>query len=137
MALLLLWAAAPAWSQIVVSHETVTAGVPVTLQVVSSGVPVGDAPVTVVYRPGSQVEDRVKLGRTANTGEVDWVPKRPGLVRILAELPEAKSAPEIIHARDLGVRFAVVPGSGLAILLGAGVLLFGGVTVGLKRTLSR
>lgn len=134
-ALLLLWAAAPVWSQIVVSPETVTAGAPVTLWMKGIGGPVGDVPMTVIYRPGSQVEGRVELGRTADTGALVWVPASPGLVRVVAELPESGSTAQATHVRDIAVRFAVVPGSGLGTLIAAGVLLFGGVAVGLRRTL--
>lgn len=121
--LLLLLAAllsAPALAQIAVSPEAPVRGQPVTVTL--------DAPaeaLLVTYRPNSgiAVEETVPVTGTTAT----WTPSRAGVVGLAT--PDGAS-------RNVSVRFDRTPLSGLFILIGAGVVLFGGATFAMRALLS-
>lgn len=88
--------------------------------------PVAGAAVQAVYRPGSNVERAVEVGTTGADGTVAWTPDGAGLVALTAGEGDAA------QSKNLSVRFRGLPLSGLIILLGAGIVLYGGIIRGFR-----
>ena len=88
-----------------------------------------DAPVDtlmVTYRPNSVVSQQDTL-RVGGFDSVRWTPKRAGVVRI---------ATSGGASQNVSVRFTEAPMSGLVILIGAGLILFGGAIFAMRKLLS-
>lgn len=101
----------------------------------SPEIPVRDQPVTVtfeapadearvIYRPGSVAADTVVLATSG--AEVTFSPEQAGVVRV-----EAGD-----EALPLSVRFPSAPLSGLFVMIGAGMILFGGAAFAMRALLS-
>jgi hypothetical protein len=123
--LVLFFAATPAAGQSVTSisvlPERLVAGEKATLTF--------DAPVESVittYRPNSAIPivDTLTVGGFTS---VRWTPERAGVVRV--SVPGGPS-------RNLSVRFAALPVSGLFVLIVAGLILFGGAAWAMRKLLS-
>lgn len=121
----LLFAATPTLGQtatsISVLPERLVAGDQATLTF--------DAPVETVvttYRPNSAIPivDTLAVGGFAS---VRWTPERAGVVRV--SVPGGPS-------RNLSVRFAALPVSGIVVLIVAGLILFGGAGWAMRMLLS-
>jgi hypothetical protein len=115
--------------ELAVDPEVPVEGEPSQITVTFDGAPVAGAAVTVLYRPNSEVSVENELGRTDSYGRISWQPQDAGLVTISA------AAAEETIARDVSVRYAGVPWRGLAVLLLAGFILFGGNARFIARTL--
>jgi hypothetical protein len=109
-----------ALAQIAVSPEAPVRGQPVEV--------VLDTPaeaLLVTYRPNSgiAVEETVPVDGTRAV----WTPSRAGVVALAT--PEGAT-------RNVSVRFDETPVGGLLILIGAGLVLFGGATFAMRALLS-
>ncbi len=100
-----------------------TAGEEALIRLTDGGSPVAGRPVTATYYPASAVSRVEEIGRTSEAGELRWTPRLAGLVELAAG--EVKTT--------VGVRFASMPGSALAVFLVAALLLWGGVAFGASR----
>ena len=93
-----------------------------------------DDPTTCIlsaaYRPGSATEVSEAVGRFTADGVVRWSSQDAGLSTL-----SANSGDETVATRNVAVRFDSTPPLGVLILLVAGLLLFGGATVMLRRAL--
>jgi hypothetical protein len=74
--------------------------------------------VWIEYRPNSQVVRYDTLRATQPATTFEWTPRKAGVVRL--STPGA--------SRNVSVRFAGLSGSGLAVMIVAAILLFGGAT---------
>ncbi len=106
---------------ITLAPEPPVVGVPTTLRF---DVPVDT--VFVTYRPNSAVAhpDTVRLGEAQS---MRWTPERAGVVRI--GLPSGAS-------ENVSVRFAETPLAGIAVLILAGLILFGGASWAMAKLFS-
>ncbi len=112
--LFLVFAAAPrASAQIVLSNDDVVVGEAVTVTL-----PAAADTLVVTYRPNSAIAQRHYVP-TGGRSSIEWRPERAGIV--------ALSAPGQ-GSRNVSVRFAKTPLSGLLVLLLAGTALFGGMS---------
>lgn len=106
--------------------EMVTAGQPTTVVVTSAdGTPLAGMEVKVLYRPGSQVSSSQTVGVTDAAGNIAWSPEHAGLVTLSGTSPDGT-----VLSSNFAIRFAGVPVSGVLIMLGAGILLYGGALRG-------
>lgn len=103
-------------AQITASPERLVVGQPTTL---SFGAPADT--VVVTYRPGSRTSSVDTLA-AAGASTVSWTPRAAGLVQVGAAGTRT----------TLSVRFARTPLSGLFVMLGAGLVLFGGAAFALR-----
>jgi len=121
--------AAPLFAQSVSVAETYPLkGEPTTITVETADGPASGAVVVVVYRPNSQTGSTETLAPTDSNGQVLWTPYDAGIVTLTARADTAEG--ETIATTNLSVRFGSFPGSGLLIMILAGVLLFGGASLG-------
>ena len=130
--LLALLAAAPAAAQsIEVAEPFPLQGEPVTVTVTGEdGVPLAGAELSALYRPNSETSHTEPVGTTDASGQVRWTPTDPGIVTLTAG---PSSQP--VASANVAVRFGAFPPQGLAIMVLAGVLLFGGAGFGFARML--
>ena len=87
----------------------------------------------VIYRPNSQtrvVEDPVLV---PEGGVVSWTPRYPGI----ASLSVTDASGAVLAQKDVAIRFAGIPASGIAVMTLAGLLLFGGAMASLVLALRR
>lgn len=113
------------------SRPTVETAVIVALPA-GHGLDLRRATVLAEYHPGSQVAERVTVGRMSQDGSLIWYPRQTGLVRL--EVRDDKTG-RVLARRDLGVGFHQRPVSGLAVLIVAGGILLGGIGIGLRNHL--
>ena len=93
----------------------------------ADGRAVAGAIVTVTYRPNSQTAKRRELPPTDEAGRTQWTAEDPGIVTLAARSPDGES----LASLNVAVRFGGMPGSGVAVMILAGTLLFGGVVLGI------
>jgi len=84
----------------------------------------------VTYRPGSETAETEAVGPFSSEGTVAWSPRVAGLSTLSARGDAGEVA-----SRSVAVRFDRIPPLGVVIFVGAGLLLFGGATVMLRRAL--
>lgn len=115
---LLLWIGPSALGQsLTVDQEFPTRGEAVTVTVLDEDeTPLANREVTVTYRPNSETLSEETLEPTDASGQTSWNPKDAGIVTL--------ASGEASH--NVAVRFGAFPGSGLLIMILAGLLLFGG-----------
>lgn len=120
-------------AEIVVDAAFPTQGRPVHVTVRSAdGVAaVGDT-LTAVYRPSSEVSRTETIGVVGPDGRVAWTPLEAGVVT-LTSMPPAGAAGRTPETLNLSVPFASTPLPGLAVLLIAGIILYGGVIRGFMK----
>jgi hypothetical protein len=106
------------------SPEQPVHGEPVEVSL--AGDAVGDA-LLVTYRPNSAVVATETLALT--DGRTTWTPTQPGI----AVLSVGDGDQTV--SRNVSVRFASIPWSGVLVFLGTGLLLFGGATFAMRRML--
>ena len=90
--------------------------------------------LATVYRPNSRTADTVMVGPVGEEKVFSWTPEQPGLARIVVLDPSAGEW-AVVTERDVAVRFASPPASGLLIFILAGALLFGGASFSMRRAL--
>lgn len=100
-------------------------GAPSTIRVFGDEGPAGDVTVEVTYRPNSEASFSETLGPTDADGTLAWQPSAFGLVVLRATLPQGT-----VETR-VAVREGRFPTSGILTMVGAAILLFGGVIAGL------
>jgi hypothetical protein len=92
----------------------------------ADGRPVAGAVVTVTYRPNSKTARSRQLPPTDESGRTEWPVEDAGIVTLAATSPDGQS----LASLNVAVRFGGMPGSGIAVMVLAGVLLFGGALLG-------
>ncbi|MCK4545804.1 MAG: hypothetical protein KAW17_00040 [Candidatus Eisenbacteria sp.] len=118
--------------EIHVTEPVPTKGRPTEVVVeTAGGFPQAGAEVSVVYRPGSEVEHCGSLGITAAGGSVPWTPKEAGIARLSAAW--ADSAGNHNPAVNVSIRFHSVPLSGVIVAILAGLILYGTVAYGFRK----
>lgn len=131
---LALAAAVPAAAvEIELASDSPLRGEPVAVTVSDDGAPLADARVEAHFRPNSQTARREELPPTGPDGRVEWTPTEAGIVT-LSVLDPGGGAP--LASVNTAVRRGYFPASGIAVMVTAGLLLFGGAAVGLKMLLS-
>lgn len=101
-----------------------------SLTVTEEGIAQPGVVVEVLYRPNTQTSRTETLAPTDARGTTSWTPSDPGLVTLTAsrELPGGEV--KTVASRNVAVRFGGFPPSGIAIMLIAGLMLFGGALFG-------
>ena len=107
-----------------------TRGDPVEVTLTGAGEE-GPYSLRAVYRPGSQTETEEEVGLFTGGGSLDWTPRDAGITRLVVSGPDGIER----VGRNVAVRFESPPASGLAIFFFAGLLLFGGATLAVRRAL--
>lgn len=131
---LALMAAAPAAAvEVVLGSDSPLRGEPVTVTVTRDGAPLPGVRVEALYRPNSQTSAREVLAPTGPDGQTEWTPTDAGIVTIEVLGPEG-GAP--LATANTAVRRGYFPARGIAVMVIAGLLLFGGAAVGMKMLLS-
>jgi hypothetical protein len=94
------------------------------LAITLSGEGAGDArALRVTYRPNSQTSHQETLPLVG--GRLEWTPRDAGIVRL--EVLGADQSQ--LHSRNVAVRFGAFPASGIAVMVIAATLLFGGAAL--------
>jgi hypothetical protein len=93
----------------------------------AGGAPVAGATVTATYRPNSQTSRAHELAPTDAAGRTRWTAEDAGIVTLAAK----SASGEPLASRNVSVRFGGMPASGVAVMLIAGTLLFGGALLGM------
>jgi hypothetical protein len=126
----LLLVAAPGHAEISVSIEPhyPLKGEEATIVVLEGGRPVEGAVIQSVYRPNSQTSFHDSLPPTDHFGQVRWAPRDAGIVTL--NVYDGAVGGRLLVTHDVAVRFGGFPASGVAIMLLAGLLLFGGAIWG-------
>ncbi len=119
---LLLVPSLAAGLELSVSEEYPLRGEPVRLTLAGDGADAART-VSVTYRPNSQTAHEETLA--VEGPELDWTPRDAGIVRLVVH--DASGA--VLTNRHVAVRFGGFPPSGLAVMLVAATLLFGGAIV--------
>lgn len=130
--LLALLAAGPAAAQsIQLNQPFPLQGTPVMLMVTGEdGELLAGVELSALYRPNSETSHTEVIGTTDFAGQVQWTPTAAGIVTL-----SAGPSSEPVASANVAVRFGAFPPQGLAIMLLAGVLLFGGAGLGFARML--
>lgn len=108
-------------------------GEALTVTVTGDGRPLAGAGLEALYRPNSQTSFVESLPPTDAAGTSEWTPRDAGIVT-LSVLDPADGPP--LATRTLAVRFGSFPARGIAVMVLAGLLLFGGAGFGLYMLLS-
>lgn len=106
---------------------------PQRLVVMQQARPLAGAVVTARYRPNSQTSFTETLPPTDRDGSVTWTPRDAGIVTLEARTAAAGETP--VATLDVAVRFEQFPPSGLAIMIFAALVLFGGAGFGMAMLL--
>lgn len=105
-------------------------GTPVTVRL--NGGEMGETySFSVTYRPNSETARVEEVGDFSADGALTWTPVDAGIT----SLSVIDSAGAVLLSKNIAVRFASPPVSGLLIFILAGLLLFGGSTVFMRRAL--
>ena len=118
--------------EIAVSDPFPLRGEPVTVTLENEGAGIAGAEIQATYRPQSDVELQEVIGKTDAVGAITWTPRAAGLVTLggawAAESGETASA-----SNTLSVRFGGVPPQGVAMMIIAALILFGGAGYSIAR----
>jgi len=89
--------------------------------------------LVVTYRPGSDVEvvDELEIG----SGVAKWTPRYAGLANLSARIAPAGGGEPVTSDELLSIRFATTLTAGLFVMLGAGLILFGGAFLSIRALL--
>jgi hypothetical protein len=125
--------ATPASADEIRASETFpTCGRPTFIHVTTpGGAPVQGAQVTVVYRPGSEVESTESLGTTDASGRHPWTPLEPGIACLSACWSD--STGDHLPTTNVSVRFHRIRADGLVVAILAGLILYGTAAFGFAR----
>lgn len=91
-----------------------------------------DLVLWVVYSPTSETSTEEEVGRFSTDGTVTWSPSRFGI----ATLSARDDAGQVVAAENAAILFAETPGTGVLVMIFAGVLLFGGAAFSLRSVLA-
>ena len=94
------------------------------------GSPMAGLEIEALYRPNSVTARTETIATTGPDGSVSWTPRDAGIVALTA-----RRGDEQVALQNIAVRFGSFPASGIAILLLAGILLFGGAAYGFRALL--
>lgn len=108
---------------------------PVVGQAITVTLPVAVDTLTVTYRPNSSVATTEYVVNRPAASTFQWASRNPGLVELSYPDRSSASGPARVK-HNVSVRFAGVSVSGLAVMFGAGIILFGGAAFAF-RTLFR
>ena len=92
---------------------------------------VGDLWLWVIYSPNSETQTEEKIGRFSSGGAMIWNPTRFGIATLSARNDEGMA----VATENVAILFAETPGSGVLVMLFAGLLLFGGAGLSLRSVL--
>lgn len=106
---------------------------PVKVSVTDDGSPVVEATILVTYRPNSQTIDTETLV-TNQRGVALWRPRDAGIARLELRSDDPQHA--ALSTLNVAIRFGGPPASGVAVMIVAGILLFGGAGFGMWLLLS-
>jgi hypothetical protein len=87
------------------------------------GLPIAGAEVSVVHRPGSEVESSLTVGTTDSRGRVSWTPAEPGIACLTAAWVD--SAGPRTEQVNISIPFDRTPASGIIVAILAGLILYG------------
>jgi hypothetical protein len=122
-----------AMAEIDVAEEHPMEGTPVEVTVTSSeGIPVANAVVTAMFRPGSEVTSENTAGTTDASGRFSWTPSQAGLVTLSAVAPSTGDDGETLSS-TLSVRYSSPPPLGVLMMILSGSILYGGVIYGFRK----
>ena len=124
-----IWAASVYGQSIDLEEAYPLSEKPTTISVTDADGPASGAVVVVTYRPNSRTVSTEVLPATDSRGQVRWTPSSAGIVNLAAHKSDKDG--ELIDSLSASVRFGGFPPSGLAVMLAAGILLFGGACLGL------
>jgi len=85
----------------------------------------------VVYLPNSKTQHQEMIGSFSAEGELRWRPAGPGIATLAAV---TESGEELVQS-NVAICFPSTPGLGVAVLVLAGLLLFGGAGFSLRLAL--
>ena len=85
----------------------------------------------VIYSPNSETQTEEEIGRFSSVGSMTWNPTRSGI----ATLSVRDDQGGVVATENVAILFAKTPGSGVLVMLFAGVLLFGGAAFSLRSVL--
>lgn len=101
------------------------------------GTSVAGSILTATYRPNSETASTEIVGALDSAGRIAWTPVDAGIVKLdLHPAPGEGDAAAVLATTDLSVRYGGFPPAGLAIMILAGLLLFGGAGLGMALLLS-
>jgi hypothetical protein len=140
LAVLILLASAPvvAETSIQLAEEFPLRGQETTVTVVDDGgADLAGSGVTATYRPNSETASTETVGTLDSAGRIAWTPTDAGIVTLAVHpAPGEGEADATLATTDLSVRYGGFPPAGLAIMVIAGLLLFGGAGLGMALLLS-
>lgn len=120
--LLLTLPGAATAQRITVTPELPVRGETATLTVTGEeDQPLAGKVVEITYRPNSETTSIETLSPTDPSGQVAWTPRDAGIVTL--------TVGDLV-SHNVAVRFGRFPSAGLAIMILAGMLLFGGAGLG-------
>lgn len=119
----------PAETTIDFSGIMPVAGTPQVLML--EGGNIQGALLTVCYRPNSATEITDDPVPFDADGSIEWTPRSPGI----ASLSVTDSEGRPLASKDVAIRFSEVPFAGIAVMILAGLLLFGGAAYSLAQAL--
>ena len=96
-----------------------------------SGLDGGGYSLWVVYSPTSETQEEVEIGPIPDAGAVSWTPLRPGI----ATLSVRDGSGATVAVKNVAILFSSTPGSGVLVMIFAGLLLFGGAGLSMWRVL--
>lgn len=103
-------------------------GEPVEIRLTTAdGRPIPGVTVSALYRPNSETAHTERIGVTGPDGSLSWTPADAGVVTLQAAGEEG-AAP--LAQAQVAVRFGGFPPVGLAVMIFAALLLFGGAALG-------
>ena len=115
------------------SEEFPTAGEPVTVTLMDSPGDPTQYTLSATYRPNSATEKTVDVAVFGPGGALAWTPADEGIVRLAA----ARQGEDPAAVASVAVRFDGAPIGGLAVMLAAGFILFGGASWALRISFAR
>lgn len=85
----------------------------------------------VIYSPNSETQTEEEIGRFSSAGAITWNPTRFGI----ATLSVRDDQGGVVATENVAILFSKTPGSGVLVMIFAGVLLFGGAAFSLRSVL--
>lgn len=89
--------------------------------------------LTAIYRPNSATAVEKKLGKFDPDGKLIWKPESAGITTLVAKSADDKK----VASKNVGTSYPSAPISGIAVMLFAGILLFGGAGYSLRNALKQ
>lgn len=118
--------------EICITPQTPIQGRPCDLTIRADGQPAGGQLLVATYRPNSEVARCDTLGATNAAGTLAWSPRDAGMATL-----DVYDAGRAVQTMTVSIKFRETPALGVAILILAGIILFGGNGYALARTFGR